>query len=153
MPSKLRTSGGVYVSADNIAEVPVEINAATFTTTGAIETYIVAPVTGKLTAAQVTPLVALTANNSNYLTFTATNLGQAGAGTAAMLEADDTNTTKATGGTGLAINTRRDLTVSTTEEDLEVTKGDRIKITATPTGTLANTVTVPTYLFTFKRNV
>lgn len=153
MPSKLRTSGGVYVSANNIAEVPVQINAATFTTTGAVDTYITAPVDGVLTAAQVTPLVALTAHNSNYLTFTATNLGQDGTGTDAMLAASDENTTKATGGTGLAINTARELTVHGTEANLEVAKGDRIKITATATGTLANTVTVPTYLFTFKRTL
>ena len=153
MPSKLRTSGGVYVSANNIAEVPVVANAATFTTTGAIDTYITAPVTGTLTAAQLTPLVALAASDTNYLTFTMTNLGQDGTGTTVMLAATDPNTTKATGGAALAINTRRNLTVHGTAANLAVVKGDRIKITATATGTLANTVTVPTYLVTFKRNV
>lgn len=154
MPSKLRASDGSFVSAGNIAEVPVQKDSATIATAaGATDVYITAPVTGRLKAAQVTPLVALVASDTNYITFSATNQGQAGSGTAVMLAATAANTTKATGGSALAVNTRHNLTVSATTADLAVTKGDRIKVTATVSGTLPNTVTVPTYLFTFERTV
>jgi hypothetical protein len=96
-----------------------------------------------LNAARFSGVDALTANDTNYLTFTITNLGQAGAGSAAMLAATDANTTKATGGTGLAANTLRSLSLSGTAANLVVAAGDRIRIRAAATGTLANTVTFP----------
>jgi hypothetical protein len=128
---------------------PCMVVGGTITTTGASDTYLIAPEAGSLESIEINPLVALAANNSNYITFTVTNLGQAGAGNTAMLTADDTNTTKATGGIGLAINTKRALTVHGTAANLVVAKGDKLKITATATGTLANTVTVPVYMARF----
>ena len=155
MPSKLRLADGTFVSAENNAEVPVQATSATIpTTAGATDVYVTAPVDGELSAAQVTPLVALAASDSNYLTFTVTNLGQAGAGTTVMLAASAANTTKTTGGAALAVNTRNDFTLHGTDANLVVEKGDRIKISATATvaSALANTVTVPTYMLTFKRS-
>lgn len=137
-----------------LADAFAQGNSATIpTAAGATDLYLSAPVTGKLTGAQVTPLVALAANNTNYVTWTVTNLGQAGAGTAVMLAATDANTTKATGGTALAVNTKHSLALNGSSANLDVTEGDRLKITATGTGTLANTVTIPTYLLKFKRYV
>ena len=76
------------------------------------------------------------------MTFSITNLGQAGAGSAAMLAATDANTTKTTGGTAIAANTKRVLTLTATPADLVVAAGDRIRIRFAATGTLANTVTL-----------
>lgn len=154
MPTKLRLPDGSFTTATNMAETPVNVVSATIpTAAGATDVYITAPVTGRLTAAQITPLVALAASNTNYITFTVTNLGSLGTDTTAMLAVHDLNTTKLTGGAGLSINTKRDLVVHGTAANIEVEKGDAIRITATGTGTLANTVTVPRYMLTFTRTV
>ena len=134
--------------------LPLELKAvtrtgATITTTGAVSEYIIAPEAGSLISVEINPLVALATNDTNYITWTITNLGQDGAGNTAMLAAVDANTTKATGGTALAANTKRSLTVHGTATNLVVTQGDKIQITATVTGTLVNTVTVPVYQLRF----
>ena len=119
------------------------------TTGGTNDVFMIAPAAGVLSSALFSGVDALTANDTNYITFGITNLGQAGAGTAAMLAATDANTTKATGGTGLAANTVRSLTLNGTAANLVVAAGDRIRIRATVSGTLANTVTFPVYRLTF----
>ena len=119
------------------------------TTAGTNDVFMIAPAAGVLTSALFSGVDALTANDTNYITFGITNLGQAGSGTAAMLAATDANTTKATGGTGLAANTVRSLTLNGTAANLVVASGDRIRIRATVSGTLANTVTFPVYRLTF----
>lgn len=152
MPSKLRQADGSFVSAVNMAEFPVQKDSATIpTAAGATDVYFTAPFNGNLKSAQISPLTALTANDTNYITFTATNLGLDGLGTTVMLAATAPNTTKATGGVALAVNTARALAVHGTAANLAVLKGQRIKVTATGTGTLANTVTVPTYFLVFER--
>jgi hypothetical protein len=65
------------------------------------------------------------------------------------LAATDANTTKATGGTALAANTARSLTLNGTAANLVVASGDRLRIRAAASGTLANTVTFPTYRLNF----
>lgn len=122
---------------------------ATITTTGNSDVYIIASAAGVLTSVLFSGVDALTANDTNYITFSITNLGQAGAGSAAMLAATDANTTKATGGTGLSANTVRSLTLNGTAANLVVAAGDRIRIRAAATGTLANTVTFPVYRLNF----
>ncbi len=119
---------------------------ATIATTGNTDAYIIAPAAGSLTSIDFSGVDALAASDSNYITFSVTNLGQAGAGTAAMLAATAANTTKSTGGTALAANTKRALTLTSTAADLVVAAGDRIRIRAAATGTLANTVTFPVYM-------
>lgn len=121
----------------------------TIATTGATVEYMVVQEAGSLQSAEVTPLVALTANDTNYITWTIVNLGQTGGGSTAMLAVSDLNTTKATGGLGLAINTKRVLTIHGTGANLVVAAGDLLSITATATGTLANTVTRPLYQLRF----
>jgi len=121
----------------------------TIATTGAISEYIIAPEAGSLSSIEINPLVALATSDTNYITWTVVNLGQDGAGTTAMLAVVDANTTKATGGTALAINTKRALTVHGTGANLVVAQGDKIQIVATASGTLANTVTVPIYILRF----
>lgn len=122
---------------------------ATITTTGNSDVYFIVPAAGTLSTALFSGVDALAANDTNYITFTITNLGLAGSGSAAMLAATDANTTKATGGTALSANTRRTLTLNGTAANLVVAAGDRIRIRAAATGTLANTVTFPAYTLVF----
>ena len=122
---------------------------ATIATTGDSDVYAIVGSDGVLSAVEFSGVDALAASNTNYITFSITNLGQAGAGTAAMLAATDANTTKATGGTALSANTRRSLTLTGTANDLIVVAGDRLRIRAAATGTLANSVTFPVYSLKF----
>jgi hypothetical protein len=49
----------------------------------------------------------------------------------------------------LAANTARSLTLNGTAANLVVASGDRLRIRAAASGTLANTVTFPTYRLNF----
>ena len=122
---------------------------ATIATTGNSDVYVIAPAAGTLTAARFSGVDVLAASNTDYITFTITNLGQAGAGSAAMLAATDANTTKSTGGTALAANTLRNLSLNGAAANLVVAAGDLLRIRAAATGTLANTVTFPVYSLSF----
>jgi hypothetical protein len=66
-----------------------------------------------------------------------------------MLAATDANTTKTTGGTALTANAARTLSINGTAANLVVAAGDRLRIRAAATGTLANTVTFPVYRLNF----
>lgn len=129
---------------------PLNVQSATIATTGNTDTYFLAPRNMTLAFVYVSGTDTLATSDTNYITWSITNLGQAGAGTAAMLAASDANTTKATGGSALTANTKRQLTVTSTIGDLSVVQGDRIRIRAAATGTLANTVTFPVYLLIFQ---
>ena len=122
---------------------------ATITTTGNSDVFVIAPVSGVLSAAWFSGVDALAASDTNYITFTITNLGTSGSGTAAMLAATDANTTKTTGGTALTANAQRVLSLNGTAANLVVAAGDRLRIRAAATGTLANTVTFPAYMLNF----
>lgn len=121
----------------------------TIATTSNTDEYVIAPLTGNLNEVDFSGIDALTAHDTNYITWSITNLGQSGSGSDAMLAATDANTTKATGGTALAANTKRVLTLHGTAANLEVVAGDRLRIRAAASGTLANTVTQPSYLLQF----
>jgi hypothetical protein len=122
-------------------EQALQTTEKTIATTGNTDFYVIAPSAGVLAGIDFSGIDALAAHGSNYITFSATNLGQAGAGSAAMFAATDANTTKTTTGSAIAANTKRSLTLTGTTADLVVAKGDRIRIRAAATGTLANTVT------------
>ena len=132
-------------SPSNIIATPI-----TIATTGNTDWYIIVPISGRLISIDFSGVDALAASDTNYITFSIVNLGQAGAGSTAMLAATDANTTKATGGTALAANTRRELVISAAIGAGEAIEGDRLRIRAAVTNTLANTVTFPTYLLRFK---
>lgn len=123
------------------------------TAAGNTDHYVIAPVNGVLIEALFSAIDALAAHDTNYVTFAITNLGQAGAGTNAMLGAVDGNTSKATGGSAIAANTKRALTLNTDSTKLKVVAGDRLRIRVTGAGTLANTVTGPNFLLTFQRTL
>lgn len=127
----------------------VHIVSASIATTNNTDNYVIVPETGTLDSVDFSSLAALAAHDSNYITWTITNLGQGGAGSTAMLAATDANTTKATGGTALSANTKRSLTLHGTAANLDVVAGDRLLIRAAATGTLAGAVTVPVYLLRF----
>jgi hypothetical protein len=122
---------------------------ATIATTGNADVFVIAPVSGVLSAAWFSGVDALSTSDINFITFSITNLGTSGSGTAAMLAATDANTTKATGGTALTANARRVLSLNGTAANLVVAAGDRLRIRAAATGTLANTVTFPVYMLNF----
>lgn len=119
-------------------------------TTGNTDEYLMAAKTGTISGAVFQSLAALAAHDTNYVTFGIVNLGQAGAGTAAILGAVDANTTKSTGGTALAASTKRTLTLSTTTADLAVVEGDILRVRFAASGTLAGAVTRPIVEITIK---
>jgi hypothetical protein len=162
MPAGLWTRGKANIAAFGKSNVvtranqtaagkrkSVQANSATIATTGNTDVYVVVPETGTLDSADFSGIDALAQHASNIITFSITNLGQAGAGSTAMLAATDANTTKTTTGTAISANTKRSLTLNGTAANLVVTAGDRLLIRAAAGGTLANTVTGPVYLLRF----
>jgi predicted RecA/RadA family phage recombinase len=86
----------------------------------------VAPTAGSLNAAKIVTKNAVAASDTDYWTFTLTDLGDDGTGTDKIVE----KTTKATGGSGLAAYTPLDLgTLSATHKVLAA--GDVVLFTAT----------------------
>jgi hypothetical protein len=147
-------TGGTIDSTTKVqSNIPSGLTAsqqgATIATTGNSDVYMIAPAAGVLTSAVFSGVDALTASDSAYITFSITNLGTSGSGTAAMLAATDANTTKATGGTALTANAARTLSLNGTAANLVVAAGDRLRIRAAATGTLGNTVTFPVYRLNF----
>jgi hypothetical protein len=134
---------------DLFSDFVAQHQGGTIATTGNSDTFIIAPYSGVVSSAIFSGVDALAANNTNYITFSITNLGQAGAGSAALLAATAVNTTQVTGGSALVANARRDLTLTGTAASLVVVKGDRLRMRAAATGTLANTVVAPVYALTF----
>ncbi len=118
---------------------------ASIATTSTTDTYFQVPKSGRVISVKFSSLAALAANDTNYITWTVTNLGQAGAGSTAVLSTSDLNTTKATGGAAIVASSSKTLVLSATTANLDVVEGDVIRIRATATGTLAGAVTVPSY--------
>lgn len=112
-------------------------------TTGNTDEYLIVPKSGTVIAAYFSSLAALATHEDNHVTFSITNLGQAGAGTAAILAATAANTTDATGGSAIAANTKRELTLNGTAANLAVVEGDRLLVRFAAGGTLAGAVTRP----------
>lgn len=131
------------------ASKTVQTDTFTKATTGTSDQYVIVPEAGTLTSVDFSGIDALAANNSNYVTFTVTNLGQAGAGTTVMLAATAANTTQLTGGSAIVANGKLSLTVNGTPANLVVAQGDRLKVSMAATGTLANTVTGSTFCLRF----
>lgn len=149
--SWFRSDGTKWQLLNNYSQYNAQASPITIATTSTSDMYLTAPVTGTLTGIDFTSLDGLTANDTNYITFTAVNLGQSGVGTTAMLAVSDANTTKATGGTTITALAKRSLTLHGTAGNLAVTKGDVIRVTATATGTLAGTVTLARAMAYFTR--
>lgn len=127
------------------AQKGAQVIGGTIATTSTSDAYLIVPISGSIASATITPLAALAVDGSNYLTWTITNLGQAGAGSTALLAATAANSTNLTGGSALSANTKRSFTLSATAADLVVVEGDLLLIRATATGTLSGAVTRPIY--------
>ena len=121
------------------------------TAAGNTDLTLVIPWAGVLTAAYFIGEDALAANDTNYVTWTITNKGGAGAGSTAMLAATDANTTKATGGSAIAALDTRALTIHGTAANLVVAAGDALLVRAAGTGTLANVVDRTGYTIVIRR--
>lgn len=119
-------------------------------TTSTTDEYVVVSKTGTVTSIGITSLSGLAAHDTNYLTFSVTNLGAAGSGTTALLAATDANTTKVTGGSAMTASVTRSLTLTSTAADLNVTEGDLLRLRATSAATLAGAVTRPQWVVTIK---
>lgn len=122
---------------------------STITTTGNTDTYFLVPAPGTVTGVFFNGADALAAHDTNYVTFSLVNQGQAGAGTTDVLAVSDSNTTKATGGSAIAATTLRTFQLIGTAANLNVTTGDRLRFRAAASGTLANTVSLPLVLITY----
>ena len=127
--------------------VRIETDEKTIATTGNTDWYIIVPISGRLESADFSGTDALAASDSAYITFTITNLGRAGSDTTALL---GTDTTQVTGGTAISAHTVRELILSTALNATAIVAGDRLRIRAAATGTLANTVTNSVFCLRFK---
>lgn len=122
---------------------------STPTSAGAVNGYGISP-GGRLVRAVFSGVDALAVHASNTLSFALKNLGQDGTGTTDMLSTAAANSTNSTGGSALAANTKRDLTLSSTAANRDSLEGDRLKCVVTAAGT-PTTVTEGRLLLTFQR--
>jgi len=122
---------------------PLEASDASIATTSNTDVLVIAPYDGSVLEAIFSSTTVLAANDTNFVTFSITNLGQAGAGSAAMLAATAVNTTQLTGGTGLVAGGFRTLLLTTTTANLEIKKNDVIRVRFAVTGTLGGAIADP----------
>ena len=139
-----------------VARKSVLLHPATVgTSAGNTDIYAIAPVTGYLDTAWFSCVDALAANGTNHVTFSITNLGQAGSGTTAMLDATkNTTDSDVTGYSAIAANTLKSLYISNVMTDgqfanREVVAGDRLLVRIVAAGTLANSLTYPVFCLRF----
>jgi len=134
---------------DIFGEFPSNLNTEgqTIATTGNTDWFVIVSIGGRLSSADFSGTDALAANDTNFITFTITNLGRAGGGSTALL---GTDTTQATGGTAIGADTVRELILSTTVNATAVVAGERLRIRAAVTNTLANSVTNSVFILRFQ---
>lgn len=124
-----------------------DVNLVTTTAANVISGTIRIHRSGRISLANLVGATTLAAaDNTNYVTVTVTNKGGAGTATIVVLAASDANTTKATGGSAWTAYVPRTLTLTATTENLAVTNGDVLEVAITVTGTLANTVSRPSFV-------
>ncbi len=126
----------------------VQVGANEIVATGNTDAYVVVPQDGRLISVDYSSTGALAVDATNRVAFTITNLGQAGSGSAAMLDTGAVNSTHSTGGSAITANTRRSLVLHGTAGNLVVEAGDRLRIRATVSGTIS-AVAEPVYVLRF----
>lgn len=136
--------------SDPAARKSVQSDTVSIGTTGNTDAFVIVPEDGTLDSADFSATTALAASDSNYITFSITNLGQDGAGSNAMLAASNGNTTKATGGAALTANAKRSLSLHGTAGNLAVVAGDRLRVRFAVTGTLGGAIAGAVALLRFK---
>ena len=112
------------------------------TAAGTVEILIITPFAATISSVRVAFKDALTANDTNYVTFRLINKTTADSD---VIAATDANTTKATGGTGITAYTTKTLTLATAG-GVAVAAQDVLALRITGTGTLANTLTEGTVI-------
>lgn len=122
---------------------PIEASDVSIATTLNTDVMVVAPYDGALIEAVYSGTTVLAANDTNFVTFSITNLGQAGAGAVAMLTVGVPNTTQLTGGSGLVAGGFRQLQLIVTTANLEVKKNDTLRVRFAVTGTLGAAIADP----------
>jgi hypothetical protein len=125
----------------------------TVATTGNSDILFIVPRNVRVEAIKVVGTATLATSDTNYVTWTVTNLGTAGAGSTELLSTADTNTTKATGGSALTTLVPRSLVLTSTDASLKATEGEVLRVRAAATGTLANTVTGYNVFFKISENL
>ena len=140
---------GVTEVSTAIKTFTQQINLATIATTGNTDGYALIERAGTLVGCYFSGVEALATSNTNYLTFSLTNGGNAGAKSDAMLSTGDDVTTKTTGGSALAAVTTRSLAVNGTALNVTVAANERLRFRAAATGTLANQITLPLVTLVF----
>lgn len=127
--------------ARRLKDYALTIDVGTIAATSTTEKYAIVPRSGTVQAVYFSSKDATATHASNHLSMTLVNLGQAGAGTTDIIAATAANSTNSTGGSAIAANTKRALTLHSTAANLSVTEGDRLKFLSTAAGTTANTNT------------
>ncbi len=125
----------------------------TVATTGNSDLLFIVPRNVRVEAIKVVGTATLATSDTNYITWTVTNLGTAGSGSTVLLSTADSNTTKVTGGSELTTLVPRSLVLTSTDASLKATEGDVIRVRAAATGTLANTVTGYNVFFKISENL
>ncbi len=118
----------------------IPMNLGTISATTTLRIVAIMPRKGTITGVDLIVNTAITANDTNYWTFALTNKSTDGSGSTVLLAATDANTTKATGGIGLAAYDTTALTLSSTTADLNFNAGDVITLTATKAASASNLV-------------
>lgn len=94
----------------------------------------VAPRNVTITGKKLTCATDVTADDTNYWTYSSVNKGSTdGTGSTALLLATDVNTTKATGGSAMSDYVARSLSLTATTANLDISAGDIITDTLTKT--------------------
>jgi len=119
------------------------------TAAGNYDVWLISPITGSFVSIDFCGESNLATSDTNYIQWTINNFGLTGNYNRSVLSAAASNSTKATGGGAITATQRRQLILSETDEQTRVVEGDRLRVRAKVTGTLANTVTFSTYMLRF----
>jgi len=132
------TVGSMLSTAAATKETTIQLGTISATTTIRA---ICPAVAGVLTKASIAVGTTIAADDTDYWTIGIVNKGPAGSGTTAMADAaDDANSTKATGGSGITGNVKRNLTLHGTPANLVTAAEDVLEITLTKAGSAADLV-------------
>lgn len=138
--SMVASSGitGALLSA-NARTVRTQINVGTLSATGTVR-IVSPPYACVRTALRIVVDTTIVANDTDYWDAAEVNKTSSGTGTTAMLSSADSNTTKATGGSGITGYVARDLTLHGTPANLVCAANDVSVLTLTKHGSAANLV-------------
>lgn len=121
----------------NIYRTPIISQNVTVATTSNTDILLTVPRGGLLAEVYATTGTTLATSDTNFVTFTVTNITNSNA---AMVAATNAETTRATGGSAWTANTPRSIAISGTAANLVVAPNDVIRVRFGVTGTLGATL-------------